>query len=90
MATITLPDNISFEEIAAKWCSHNTEWSSNAIDYYAGRWELVYFYSKQDTAFCDSVFTVDMKTRELEEVRGHGEPELAKPLLDFIKERSNV
>lgn len=89
MNTITLPDNISFEELAAKWCSYNTEWSSNAIIYFEGIWELVHFYSKENGAFCDSVFTVDMKTRELEEDRYHGEPELAKPILDYIKERSN-
>jgi hypothetical protein len=79
MNTITLPDHISFEELADKWCEENYD---NAIRL---RYET-YFFVIYKERFCklSALFHPDTRSFEIEN------EEKFQPILDYIKERSNV
>jgi hypothetical protein len=88
MSTITLPDNISFEEIAGEWCEQSL---ASAITFnktfngkvYMKFVEYFYFgesYSAQRGVadFFPADLKIDIKNSEK-----------FQPILDYIKERSH-
>ena len=88
--TITLPDHISFEEIALKWC----EWrkggnsylsfnkSSDGIEVTFSMHDLEYDLSE---CLPIALFVISEKKFIIED----GEEKKFQPILDFIKEKSN-
>lgn len=91
MNTITLPDNISFEDIAIYWTDDH-----EAIKHYSDGYILVQFFSDDSGVGCFDVAAFDPKSRELQVffVRENdkdfrSEAWLGSALLDYIEERSN-
>lgn len=91
MNTITLPDHISFEDIAIHWTNDHA-----AIKHYSDGYSLVQFCSDDWGVECLDVAAFDPKSRELQVfyVRENNEDYrseawLGSALLDFIKERSH-
>ena len=78
MTIITLPDTISFEEFADKWCEESYD---NAIRL---RYETYFFVIyKGGLIKLLAVFHPDTRSLEIEN------EEKFQPILDYIKERSH-
>lgn len=83
--SITLPDNISFEELAERWCDYRDGFAWTALEYYSGKWEFVQFVENKRYSY----FIFDHKSRELKNSNLWGVDDHEELILDFIKERSN-
>lgn len=91
--SITLPDNISFDEIAVKWCEHRDD------DDYAGYLSFnkdsdgikitfgIHTYWEEDFTECIPIawFVINERKFKIDD----DYEEKFQPILDFIKERSN-
>lgn len=87
---ITLPDHISFEEIAAKWCSLSV-WTERGICFYQPK-------KKQKPSICFREYMEGIRSVLTEDVAEFypsdrkifiNDEEKFQPILDFIKENSN-
>ena len=110
MTTITLPDHISFEEIAAKWCDLEfiNEFISHDIGletyiHFSSGGQMMYFYIMEYSPSCcganidydGPVAYIYLNDRRITVLSEHVcsnlfNEDVFKPILDFIKERSNV
>lgn len=102
MTTITLPDNISFEEIARYW-THVQKYKHLVIGHYEDHYEFLISKWDYDDGFLDCICVADFypNSRELNFFyeKEHATEcsnqtcqaacEAVTDLLDFIKEKSN-
>ena len=87
--TITLPDHISFEEIAGEWCEKSLDYAITFNKTFNGKFYkqfVHHFYLGSEFSaqrvvakFFPADLKIDIKNSEK-----------FQPILDYIKERSNV
>lgn len=85
--TLTLPDNISFEEIALQWCQVD---SDNAIYYVS--WNCYRFMKYEDSDYGDDEVIAEFYPHDRKLLIGDSYYKQAQFefVLDYIRERSNV
>ena len=88
--TITLPDHISFEEIAAKWCYNDDE----VIRAFPDRYEFVYFGIDGECCCEAELFSKTVGIFYFDSRKfcfsNDTDYESLRYVVSFIKERSNV